>query len=37
LGALTGQIPTDYIKKPDLPASTVSTPRLDNSVASNGR
>lgn len=35
LGSLTGQLPTDYIKKPDLPSSTISTPRPDKSVASN--
>lgn len=35
LGSLTGQIPTDYVKKPALPESTSDTPRPDNAVAAN--
>lgn len=29
LGALTGQIPTDYVKQPELPPSTATTPKAD--------
>jgi cytochrome c peroxidase len=29
MGALTGEIPTDYINKPSLPESTSETPRAD--------
>jgi hypothetical protein len=29
LKALTGEIPTDYIKEPELPKSTAKTPKPD--------
>jgi cytochrome c peroxidase len=31
MGALTGEVPTDYIAKPELPESTDSTPKADPS------
>jgi len=36
LGALTGHIPTDYIRKPALPDSTSDTPRAESALAANG-
>ena len=29
MNTLTGEIPTDYIKKPELPKSTAKTPKAD--------